>query len=144
MKRLLTAIVILSSFGAIVATYGLWQHDAPVGSSICTLSEKISCDIVNKSPWSEVFGFPVAGIGLVGFAVLAALALRAQGADGRERHTFLTWLFALSVVGFVVQAYLTYIEFWIIGVACPICVSSQIAILGTVMLAGITWKRSYS
>ncbi|MDO8462923.1 MAG: vitamin K epoxide reductase family protein [bacterium] len=133
-RRLLAAIVALSGVGIIVSGYGLWQHYAPVGTAFCNISERFSCDIVNKSQWSEFFGIPVAAIGIVGFLALVALALVAYkhpptGAPSELRFA-VTLLLVLSLLGLIFQAALTAIELFIIGAACLICLTSQAIILG--------------
>ena len=140
MKNFLTIVVALAVLGAMASMYGVWQHFAPVGSAICNVSDQFSCDIVNKSPWSAVFGFPVAGIGVIGYAVLGFLAMRAR-CGGTQCSTLLSWLLGLTAIGFVFQVYLTYIELWVIGVACPICLISQAAIFGIMVLSVLAWNR---
>lgn len=138
------AIVVLAAIGVVVAGYGLWQHYAPVGSAICNISERLSCDIVNKSPWSEVFGIPVAGIGLLGYLAMGALALMALGRVRPivARPSPAVLLLVLALGGLAVQGFLTYIEFFVIGVACPICVVSQALILAITVLALIACRGS--
>ncbi|MDO8425641.1 MAG: vitamin K epoxide reductase family protein [bacterium] len=144
MKRLLLAMMTLAGLGVVVAGYGLWQHYAPVGSTFCNINETFSCDIVNKSAWSELFGIPVAAIGILGFLVIGALAASARQAavaarPQDERQTVVV-LAVLAVAGLIFQVCLTYIELFVIGAVCPVCIVSQVLILGIAVLAVIAWR----
>ena len=165
MRRLLLTIAILSLAGVAVSAYALSQHYAPLGSAFCNLGETFSCDLVNKSAFSEVFGIPVAGIGVAGYAALFALALGAlfdkslspppQGIGvsssseisnlksmvrGRRIRGPLALLLILSLLGLLFSAYLTYIEFFVIGAVCILCVTSQALILAITGVGYVGWR----
>ncbi|MBI4449851.1 vitamin K epoxide reductase family protein, partial [Candidatus Uhrbacteria bacterium] len=119
--------------------YALWQHYAPLGSAFCNLGETFSCDIVNKSAFSEVFGIPVALLGVLGYVGIGSLALGAL-VDTAQRARLLPVLLTVSLIGLVFSLYLTYIELFVIGAVCILCVTSQALILAITALAGIVWR----
>jgi uncharacterized membrane protein len=85
------------------------------------------CSTVNASPYSEVYGIPVAVIGLIGYsAILAALVLENYSSFFRENGPMLE--FGMGLVGVVYSAYLTYLELNVIHALCPFCVASAIVI----------------
>ncbi len=90
------------------------------------------CSKVNSSVYAEVYGIPVAVIGMGGYgAILALLALE-------RRHPFLVnngtlVVFGLALVGFLFTLYLIYVELALIHALCPFCVTSQITM--TVLFA---------
>ena len=45
-------------------------------TSPCSINEKWDCGIVNHSPYAVLWGVPVATIGIVGYLLLGALALK--------------------------------------------------------------------
>lgn len=150
MRRLLIAIAILAGLGVVVSSYGLWQHYAPLGAAFCNINESFSCDIVNKSAYSEIAGVPVALAGIVGYAVLAIIAIiAARGArtiahgseDWNEHRESLVILLASALIGFLFQAALTVVELWWIGAYCPICIASQVIILTITILACIVCRH---
>lgn len=156
MRKFLLAIIILALLGVMVSAYALWQHYAPLGAAFCNLGETFSCDLVNKSAFSEVFGIPVALIGIIGYIGIGALAVAAYSIvspsllEGEREgvgkastlHAVLPWLLATSLAGLAFSLYLTYVELFVIGAICILCVISQALILGITVLVAFAWQRS--
>ncbi len=73
-----------------------------------------NCDVVNASPYSALFGIPVAALGALGYAVLLALALW----SAREHGTAPEWLIDVRLLiafgGVAFSAYLTAIEVFVL------------------------------
>ena len=83
------------------------------------------CSKVNSSAYAEVYGIPVAIIGIGGYAVIAALTFM------EDRNPFLKQngtmlVFGLALIGFLFTLYLIYVELALIKALCPFCVTSQI------------------
>jgi len=83
------------------------------------------CSKVNSSVYAEVYGIPVAIIGIGGYAVIAALTFM------EDRNPFLKQngtmlVFGLALIGFLFTLYLIYVELALIKALCPFCVTSQI------------------
>lgn len=140
-RKSLIVIAILALAGVAVSAYALWQHYAPLGSGFCNLSETFSCDLVNQSAFSDVFGIPVAGIGIVGYGLLFALALGALF-DPSFAPRILPWALVAALAGFGFSAYLTYIELFVIGAACVLCVTSQTLILVITGVTGVAYRSA--
>ena len=71
----LRAITLLAIGGIADSIYGIVQHFGPTGTGVCNWGGVISCDIVNKSVFSEIAGVPVAIIGLLGYGAILLCAL---------------------------------------------------------------------
>ncbi len=85
------------------------------------------CSTVNASPYSEIYGIPVAVVGLLGYlAILASLLLENYIDFFKDNGPLLG--FGMGLVGVVYSAYLTYLEFYVIHAVCPFCVASAISI----------------
>ncbi|MDP3771142.1 MAG: vitamin K epoxide reductase family protein [bacterium] len=140
MRKLLIIITALAALGVAVSSYALWQHYAPLGSAFCNLGETFSCDLVNKSAFSEVFGIPVALIGIIGYVGIGAMAIRGL-MGGTRVPQLIAWLLVTAIGGLMFSLSLTYIEFFVIGAVCILCVVSQALILAITVLAAFTWKR---
>jgi uncharacterized membrane protein len=85
------------------------------------------CSTVNASPYSEIYGIPVAVVGLLGYlAILASLLLENYIDFFKDNGPLLD--FGMGLVGVVYSAYLTYLEFYVIHAVCPFCVASAISI----------------
>jgi uncharacterized membrane protein len=92
------------------------------------------CATVNYSPYSEIYGVPVALLGILAYlAILAVLALEPHW-KLTEEYGRLT-VFGMGLVGVLFSAYLTYIEAYVIHAYCPFCVTSAILITVIFILA---------
>ncbi len=114
--------ILFSVLGLIISSYALYLHFRPLGDSWCDLSTAFSCDLVNKGPWSEIFGVPVAFFGIPGYSLLLILALF------RPKNWRLMFLMA-AVLGTAFSLYLTYLEAFVIFAWCIICLGSLITII---------------
>ena len=136
-RRLLTIVAILAICGIVVSAESLRHHFATSKTAFCDLGENFNCDIVNRSEYSSLLGIPVALIGMIGYAALAALAT-----VYRDRRDTPLMLFCGSAAGLAFALYLTYIEARVLGVYCILCLSSLTLITTTTVLAAIIWRRS--
>jgi uncharacterized membrane protein len=89
------------------------------------------CETVQSSRYAELFGVPVAALGLVAF-----LSLLGAAVVGGDRGRGAQLLIALT--GVVLGAYLLYVQLHVIGAVCEWCVASD-AVMGTV--AGLALLR---
>jgi uncharacterized membrane protein len=129
MKRYLIPVLIsvLALAGVVVSVLALRVHYT-TGVQICSINEKWDCGIVNHSPFAEIFGIPVATLGIVGYLALAGLALAGQRA----------LLFLANLIGIGFALYLTFIEEFVLQVWCLYCVISQ-GIIGLLLLLSFGW-----
>ncbi|MBI2048915.1 MAG: Vitamin K epoxide reductase, partial [Parcubacteria group bacterium] len=56
-------LIILALLGMAIMGYLISIHYAPAEEAFCNLGEGLSCDVVNKSIYAEVFGIPVSVLG---------------------------------------------------------------------------------
>lgn len=136
-NRLFRVIAILAVAGAAVSAVSLQRHYAKSATAFCELGEKFDCDIVNRSEYSSVMGIPVAGIGVVGYGVLLALAtVYRSHAETPMR------LLAAAFAGLTFALYLTYVEGYVLETWCVLCLSSLGLIAGITILTGVVKVRS--
>src|SRR3989344_3435924 len=126
--------IVFSILGLIISSYALYLHFRPLGDSWCDLSTAFSCDLVNKGPWSEIFGVPVAFFGIPGYAFLLLLSVF-------RPNNWQKWFLLAVLTGIVFSLYLTYLEAFVILAWCIVCLSSLtvITILGFI---GILLQRN--
>ena len=72
-------------------------------ASFCAISKAVNCDTVSQSPWSVLFGIPVAFWGLIGylFFLVFLIPVRRNTADNRPLWSilfFLALVFSLAAV----------------------------------------------
>jgi len=134
-SRILLAISLLAVVGMALSAVSLKNHYSGEKSEYCDLGETFNCDLVNRSVYSHIGPLPVAAIGLVGYAALFVLSRMR-----RRPATVLMLLGALAGLAFAL--YLTYIEAYVLGVWCILCLSSLATILAITVLSGVTLARA--
>lgn len=115
------AVALLAAAGALVSGYLTWHK--VTGTSLWCAGAG-SCDLVNASPYSELFGIPVALLGLVTYLTLAALGLYWW----RRGPAVPAWVplavAGITAGGWVYSAYLTWIEARVLRAYCLWCLTS--------------------
>ena len=92
-------------------------------SSFCALSKAINCDTVSQSPWSVLFGLPVAVWGFFGYLVYGVLLIAARK-NIPERITLWNILFILGLLYSISAIYFGYISATKIHSYCILCIFS--------------------
>lgn len=117
-----TIIALLSLGGTIIMAYLLYLHYAstPLGGTFCDLGEGFSCDLVNKSAYSEFLRIPMAGFGVLYFTLVCALAVL------RYNERTLTFIASLLVILLGPSLYLTAVSGVILKSFCIFCELSKI------------------
>src|SRR5215471_11433157 len=135
-RGLMVCIAILSMIGVILSAVSLERHYAKSETNFCDFSQKFSCDIVNRSEYSEVAGVPVAGIGIAGY-----IALFLFSTLWKSRSETPTRLLAVAVAGLLFALYLTYVEAYELKAWCILCLASQLVIFLITVAAAVVKFR---
>ena len=135
-RILFLSIAVLAVAGIAVSAVSLERHYAKSATTFCDFGERFNCDVVNRSEWSSVMGIPVAGIGIVGYGLLLALAT-----VYRSRVETPLRLLVAAVGGLGFALYLTYVEGYVLETWCILCLSSLGLIAGIAVLAGVVKAR---
>lgn len=137
--RPIILVLALAALGASIAA--LYVHyriiKDPTYSSFCDISETVSCEAVLESPYATVRGVPVAAGGVawsVLVLLIAALGMRRENEDGYSASA--GYIFVLATVALSAVLYLGYASFFVIGKACPICMSMYVAVIGIFLVSG--------
>ena len=136
-SRLWRAIALVSLAGIIIAGISLYHHFASSKSSFCDIGQSFNCDLVNRSAYSTLFGVPVALIAVAGYLVLLSLAT-----VYRQKPETPLVLALASAMGLCFALYLTYIEAYVLGTWCILCLSSLGLILTDTILSAILVVKS--
>ena len=142
-------VALLAVAGIVVSTMALRVHYMdPALAPPCAVTEKFDCGAVNHSRFAvfppRTFDedpkgghhIPVAALGIVGYALIAGLAL-----IGRW------WLvFQTAQIGFLFAAFLSYLEAYVLEKWCIYCLWSQ-GIIATILILSIAallmrWQTS--
>ncbi|MDD2921717.1 MAG: vitamin K epoxide reductase family protein [Anaerolineales bacterium] len=122
-KWLYRAMIALATIGLLVAIY-MTVYKVTSNNAMCLGSG--DCSTVNASSYSEINGFPVASLGVLGYAaILAALYFEKRNRFFQENGALA--LFGVTLTGFIFTVWLIYVEIAILKALCPFCVASQVA-----------------
>lgn len=119
------AIAVLALIGIFDAAYLSMYKLEIIGGLTCTVG---SCQQVQNSPQSALFGIPVSVLGLGAYIVLFALALIGVQPRWADDRRIAVAIAVVSGIGMVFSAYLTYVEARVIYMWCMYCVISAILI----------------
>ncbi len=107
-------LIILAALGIVASALALREHYRTEGDSPCSINERWDCGIVNHSPYAVLAGIPVAVLGIAGYFLMGALALRRA----------YRLLLGVVLVGLAFSLYLARIEAHVLGVWCIYCAIS--------------------
>jgi len=127
-RRLYRTALALSVIGIAVAAYLVYVHYAGIEPACSTGG----CEVVQTSAWADVYGVPVALIGLLGYISILGSLLVLRG----DAQLFASAV--LSLIGFLYSGYLTYQELFTIKAICQWCVAS--AVILTLLAIVTLWR----
>jgi uncharacterized membrane protein len=111
------ATAALAGVGAAISGYLLYVRQTG-GTLACSTG---GCETVQESRYAELFGVPVAALGLVGFlALLIASLLPGEGARLGQ--------VTLAATAFLFSGYLLYVQVAVIEAICQWCVATDAVI----------------
>jgi uncharacterized membrane protein len=131
-------IALISLIGLFLATYLTLYKLGYIETLACGTG---SCEVVQSSKWSTLFGQPVAMWG-VGF-YLAMLVLSLAGSFGslEDSRALGFGLALLSGSGVLFSGWLTYVEIGLLHAICRYCVASACLVLVLFALSILDLRR---
>jgi uncharacterized membrane protein len=84
-----------------------------------------NCSTVNNSRFADIYGVPIAYLGLGAYIVILIL-LFLEGQNNSWGEYFPMVIFGMSLIGTLYSIYLTYVEIAVIKAICPYCIVSAI------------------
>ena len=119
------AIALLALVGLGIALY-LWLYKMGyIGRLQCGTG---SCEYVQTSPYGDLWGVPVAFYGVLGYAVIFAVALTGLQPALLSRRWPTQLVAVLAAGGWLFTLYLTYVELFVLHAICRWCVGSAVVI----------------
>ena len=132
MKRAGVIVILFLAFCGLADSIYLTQNEVSNVPLLCNVENLSGCNIVATSKYANLFGIPIAEYGILFYALVFIIAaLEIVFFDQLFRRV----LQALSIVGFLVSAYLTSIEAFVIHEWCIYCIVSAIIASGIFILA---------
>jgi uncharacterized membrane protein len=118
-----TLQLVLIAAGIFVSGYLTYVKATGVAMA-CVQGSAFNCDRVQNSAYSEMFGIPIAYMGLAMYLVLGAVILLEQRVGLFAEQGQLIVL-GISVVGWIFSMYLVYIQFFVLEALCPWCLAHE-------------------
>ncbi len=134
----LAVVFILALAGVLVS--GMLTYWHIVGADVPCTNQ--GCDMVAQSPYSRVFGIPVAALGLGFYAFCTGVTALLPSLSRKSASWLLNVLVLSSVLGVLVSIYLTYLELAVIHAVCQWCMASAVITL-LLLPAGIQLRKLY-
>lgn len=123
---------LLLSFLASIGVFGyLSYHHYMVklgmgGDSICSINEKINCDIAAMSTYAEIFTIPIAVLGLSYSIIMLGIFLFAKLGWFEESDGYKTIVKGLTAVSAVFSLFLLIISIVQLKAFCPFCIAAYV------------------
>jgi len=125
----------------LIALYSAYSHyqnyTDPLYSSFCAISKSINCDTVAQSPWSILFGIPVAWWGVLFYFFFLLILL------SENRYNFAVWrgwLLVMSISSAVTLG-LAGIAVWKIKSLCLVCLATYTVTFGLTYICWLGQRR---
>ncbi len=123
-------VVAIAAVGLLITAYlsiVAFRGTAPV---LCTAGS--SCDLIQQSHWSRLFGVPIALWGFLTYALIAGAALLPSTRLRRWRR-----IWTLSLIGVGISLYLTVIGLVQLQAACGWCLASLVTMSALFVVASV-------
>ncbi len=138
-EALRRGLIALAGCGALILAYLTRLHYDTGGSSFCNFAPGLSCDLVNQSSYSEIWGIPVAVLGLLFFLAVIVVLLN----DRRPGYFSLT--LALTIFALSFSLALSAIEVFVLKSVCLLCETSKVIMAAMIAVsaygAGLTKEK---
>jgi uncharacterized membrane protein len=92
---------------------------------ICTQSDTFQCDVVQNSAYAEMFGIPIAYLGLGTYLVIGVLLLLEDRLVILHENDLLI-VFGIVLFAFVYSIYLVYLQGWVLQAWCQWCLTHEV------------------
>ncbi len=139
MDRLAKWYFLLASVGVAVAVYHAYDELTET-FNFCNLNQQISCGNVFASGDTSILGVPFYVLGMIWFPLLVVLGLwltrRGKGPLNGDI------LIPVLMVGNAFTVYLWYLELFVIGAICPVCVALYVINYAHTGLAVLAFLRA--
>jgi uncharacterized membrane protein/protein-disulfide isomerase len=137
-RPLIVALALLALGASITALYVHYRIiEDPTYTSFCDINETVSCEAVLQSSYATVRGIPVAAGGVIWSVLVLLIGARGMRRDNADAYAAAAgYIFVLATVALSAVLYLGYASFFVIGKACPLCMTMYVAVIGIFLISG--------
>ena len=139
LQRSRIAIIALALLGLGASAYALYVHYRLTDPSYipgCEISDSVGCQQVLQSSYGSVLGVPVAAGGAIWSGLvllLAAWGMRQPRSELAGRVA--GYIFLVATVGLAAVFYFAYASFFVLGQACPVCMTMYVSVAGIFLVS---------
>ena len=132
-------ILLLALAGLAASVYLAVSHyniltGAQTQGSFCTVSELVDCDAVAASPYAEILHVPWAAVGALVYLLMMSFVFFGWALPQFSRFSF-RFLFVISALCVLFDAYLAFVGSAILKLICTICIFTYVVNLGILLLS---------
>ena len=124
------AVALLALVGLFLSLYLTLFKLGYIGHMSCAV---VSCERVQTSRWSMLFGIPVSVWGTGFYLTTLGVSVLATQTPPASSRGIMRLLTAMTGAGVLFSAYLTWLEFFVIHAICLYCIASAVVV--TLMFA---------
>lgn len=139
LQRSRLALLAFALLGLGASVYALYVHyrlSDPSYIPGCEISDSVGCQQVLTSSYGSVLGVPVAAGGAIWSAAVLLLAFWGMRQPRAEQAGRVAgYIFALSTLALAAVFYFAYASFFVLGQACPVCMTMYVAVVGTFLVS---------
>jgi uncharacterized membrane protein len=121
--KLQVSTVVLSIIGLLDSLYLTWVKLTQ--NQVVCIKGLGDCNSVNNSRYSEIFGIPIALLGMGAYLAIIILIWLSKRSEFWEDNFPIIFM-GITLIGFLYSGYLTYLELFVLNAICPYCVLSAI------------------
>ncbi|TSC71046.1 MAG: vitamin K epoxide reductase [Parcubacteria group bacterium Gr01-1014_49] len=134
MKRMGVVLILILALCGLADSAYIAQHEMSGTPLICDIENLSGCNVVVASPYSYVFGIPLAQYGILFYSIVFVLAaLELVIFDQLLRRV----LQGISLMGVLASIYFTFVQVFFIDAYCIYCLASALIALLILILAGV-------
>lgn len=134
MKRVGVVLILVLAFCGLADSAYLAQHELDGSPLICAVQNLDGCNTVANSPYSRLFGMPLAEYGVAFYGVLFVLAALELVLFDRLLRRILQ---GVAIIGVLSSLYFTSVQVYFIGSFCTYCAVSAVITLFVGLLASL-------
>jgi len=134
-RSLVGVIIILGLIGMLTSIYLTAIHYKETAvNQPCDINPQVSCSTVNSSAYSEFYGIPVAGFGVLFFLITLFMCWLILKKD-KHYHRLMYW----HILGLLFVIYFIVIEV-ILRTVCPLCSLVHVIVIITLILSILIYR----
>jgi uncharacterized membrane protein len=132
-------MALISLLGLLLGAYLSLYKFGYIGTLSCSVG---SCETVQTSRWSVLFGIPVATWGVGFYALMLALTIAGLQPRFEDSRPLSVAMVLLTAWGVIFTAWLNYLEGFVIHAWCEFCLMSAALVLLLFVFAVIDFRHA--